>query len=197
MKLQICLWTKQLCNGKDNLGCEDNFGSTNSFEFIPTRGIEYHFHLTENSFYAVGAYEFKIKQYDQLQNDFCENAVAMTKFPFIYQGDLKGVTPDLKNKTVSCGSGWSGVWFSFLGTGYNFGIEMKTVDTDEYFLDKIALFEGSCDNLVCVTSKDGSGVNAIVSFDVTTTVGAPYLVFVAADDVQYDKISYFTVSKHE
>ena len=90
------------------------------------------------------------------------------------------------------------VSFSFLGTGNNFGIETTSVDTDEYFLGEIALFEQTCDNLVNITSKDGSGVNAIVGFDVATTVGVPYLIFDVADGVQYNKILYtINVSKHE
>ena len=170
--------------------CEEDFGSSNLFEFVPKIGIEYRILLSGDSFSTVGDYEFKMAQYDSPTNDSCDKSIVMTEFPFSHNGDLKGATPDFNDGSVTCGNDYSGIWYSFAGTGKAYGFEMKTIGTDDYFYGEISLFQGSCDGLVCITSKWGSGANAIVSIDTVTTAGLQYLVLLAADVVSYDTIPF-------
>ena len=182
------------CN---TLVCEVNAESTGFIQFVPDSGKEYRLLLTGNSFSAVGDYTLTVKQYEPPDNDVCNNAIQMASFPFTYNGDLKGATPDFNADNIQCGGDDTkgGAWFSFVGTGNGVTFELKTVGTDRYFESEMLVFQGPCNTFECTNIGKGSGETAAATVDASTIVGVQYHVLVSATQHPYEKIQYqFTAS---
>ncbi|KAL7521657.1 hypothetical protein ACHAWX_006331 [Stephanocyclus meneghinianus] len=166
----------------DNLKCEGNYGSETSFSFVPVSGKQYRLFLAGSYFYSVGDYSLSMEQYDRPSNDACVNAVKMTSFPYTISGNMKGATPDFNNETVLCGEDplYSGVWYSFAGTGKEVSLELKTAGTASDFWGEIAVFQGDCGTFACIIQEETQGENAIVTAIVPSVAGTKYKVLIAA-----------------
>ncbi|KAL7489444.1 hypothetical protein ACHAW6_015061 [Cyclotella cf. meneghiniana] len=166
----------------DNLFCEDDYGSETSFSFVPVRGRHYYLYIAGNSFDAVGDYSLSMEQYERPVNDACVNAVKMTSFPYKVSENMKGATPDFNNETVLCGEDplYSGVWYSFVGTGKELSLELKTAGAASDFWGEIAVFQGDCGAFACIIQEESQEENAIVTAIIPSSAGIQYKVLVAA-----------------
>ena len=186
----------------DGLTCEYyqsvRHAEETSFEFVTINGKQYQMLISGTSSDAVGDYSLYMEQYDRPPNDVCANAVKILTFPHqVTGGNLKGSTPDFNIDTVKCGDvEYSGVWYSFVGTGNPFIFNLQTALTDSDWAE-IAVFQGQCGRFECVVQEEVSGADAVVNAIVPlTTVGAQYKVLIAVlGHLSYDIPFQFTVSE--
>lgn len=104
-------------------------------------------------------------------NDACADAIA------IDCGTTDGTTiaSTFNAPTSFCGTflNTPGVWYVYAGTGGDIIADVCVRDYDT----KLAVFEGDCNNLVCITGNDDScGLGSRVEF--STVVGTNYYIYV-------------------
>ncbi|KAL3802613.1 hypothetical protein HJC23_011937 [Cyclotella cryptica] len=169
----------------DNLICEKDCETETSYSFLSVRGREYHLFLAGNSFGTVGDFSLSMEQYDRPANDVCVNALEVTRVQSTVEGNMKGATQDFNEDTQLCGEDplYSGVWYSFIGTGEEFILELRTAGTPSDFWGEIAVFQGQCDKFECIIQDEGQGENAVVNVIVPSTEDAQYKVLVASRDL--------------
>ena len=186
----------------DSLTCEYykslRYAEETTFDFVAANGKQYQLLISGTSSDAVGDYSLSMVQYNRPHNDVCSNAVKMSTFPYkINDGNLKGSTPDFNIDTVKCGDeNYSGVWYSFIGTGKPFVFELQTATTDSIWAE-IAVFQGQCGRFECVVQEEVSGADVVVNVIVPlTTEGAQYKVLIAVlGSLSYDVPFQFTSSE--
>jgi hypothetical protein len=196
---QLSIYSGTSC---DILICEkfEYMYGESSFDFIAKNGKQYRLFVAGTSFEAAGDYSLSMEQYNRPANDLCVNAVKMSSFPYqITDGNMKGATPDFNNDTATCGdAGYSGVWYSFVGTGKALTLELKTaVVCVSNFWVEIAVFQGKCGVFECIIQDEKDGDNAAVTLIVpSTTVGAQYKILLAGYGfITYDIPFQFTATE--
>ena len=181
----------------NSLYCESNHGTETSFSFVPVNDIEYRLFLAGSSFDAAGDYSLSMEQYDRPANDDCTSAVKISSFPYSDEGNMKGASPDFQEDTVQCGDvNYSGVWYSFTGTGKTISFELKTAGTASDYWGEIAVFQGQCGQFECIIQEESEGANAVVTSSLPSTIGAEYKVLVASYELPtYDVSFRFSASE--
>jgi hypothetical protein len=169
----------------DRLVCEkfEYVYGESSFDFVAENGKQYRLFVAGTSFEATGDYSLSMEQYDRPVNDLCINAAKISTFPYqITDGNIRGATPDFNNDTMLCGDvDYSGIWYSFVGTGKAITLELKTavVAVPDFWVE-IAVFQGQCGGFECIIQDETGGDNAMVTVSVPlTTVGAQYKILLA------------------
>jgi hypothetical protein len=186
----------------DSLVCEkfEYVYGESSFDFVAENGKQYRLFVAGTSFEAAGVYSLSMEQYNRPANDLCINAVKMSSFPYqITDGNIRGATPDFNADTVKCGDvDYSGIWYSFVGTGKAITLELKTaVVAVPDFRVEIAVFQGKCGGFECIIQDEIGGDNAVVTVSVpVTTVGAQYKILLAGYRfITYDIPFQFTATE--
>lgn len=165
----------------DSLSCESNHGTETSFSFVSVNGIEYRLFLAGSSFGAAGDYSLSMEQYDPPANDDCTSAAKISSFPYSEEGNMKGASPEgFQEDTDDCRDvNYSGVWYSFVGTGKTISFDLKTVGTASDHWVEVAVFQGQCGQFGCITQNEIEGANAFVTTSLPSAIGAQYKVLVA------------------
>ncbi|HEX2837856.1 MAG TPA: hypothetical protein VHN77_06990 [Phycisphaerales bacterium] len=114
-------------------------------------------------------------------NDTCVGAIALACNQSVV-GDTCGATDDDADVADACGTGAvnSGVWYTVIGNGAEFGASTCSADTN--FDTKMSVYTGTCGALVCVAGNDdiASCPASPASSRVTwlSTPGVRYYIFV-------------------
>ena len=113
-------------------------------------------------------------------NAICEEPVYIHKTPFEFSGNnmlapfMEPDSPALDCLLDLINIGTAGTWFEF--TGRNSCINLSTVGSD---LDTvIAVYEGDCDNLVCLTGADDTNADLTSEILFFAKLGTHYRVLV-------------------
>ncbi|MEJ2596261.1 MAG: zinc metalloprotease [bacterium] len=170
--------------GDDNgtVGCEDDAYLT--FNTVPG---ETYYVLVHGENDDTGGFYLTLNCPDPPENDVCANAFQLAC------GDVvSGNTEFASNRDAPADCAGSdpfkpglGVWYTIEGTGGD--IILSTCDEEEYFDNRIDVYTGSCEDLICHAGNDDSPdcvqVNAKVTF--STETGATYYVYVSGNSQVY------------
>eukprot|EP00934_Nitzschia_sp_Nitz4_P002371 Nitzschia sp. Nitz4//scaffold154_size52827//48170//48874//NITZ4_006787-RA/size52827-processed-gene-0.51-mRNA-1//1//CDS//3329537341//2366//frame0 len=120
-----------------------------------------------------------------ISNDQCYSAIESTPDGSSDVGVLSSSDENLfSNSAGTCGTASYGAspgkWYQFTGTGDSVWItectQGCTVSLDSMIVAEVTVFEGSCDNLICV---DGMGDLAQEGpLEIATTEGVTYFVYI-------------------
>jgi hypothetical protein len=69
---------------------------------------------------------------------------------------------------------------SFVGTGEELRLQLKTAGTASDFWGEIAVFQDDCGTLECIIQEEDEGENASVTAIVPSSAGAQFKVLIAA-----------------
>jgi hypothetical protein len=134
---------------------------------------------------SIGNFELTVS--DSNNNDICDWATTVEPDGSFTTGSTTAAMVDSSAGICEVDITSPGVWFQFNGTG-----DILTVNTcfQTNFDSKISVFEGSCDNLVCVGGNDDfCGLQSSVSVD--SQAGRSYYVLVHGFE---DETGFFTLN---
>lgn len=93
-------------------------------------------------------------------NDVCERAQRISEVPTTINANLTLVPPVVEDQVSNCTSltfsnSRAGLWYEFVGDGGCYEAKTARIVSDA----KVAVFEGSCDEPLCVSDSFGSSVD--------------------------------------
>ncbi|MEJ5105462.1 T9SS type A sorting domain-containing protein [Chryseobacterium sp. MYb328] len=129
-------------------------------------------------------------------NDNCLGALVASVFPYAYtQSDAAGATNNDGIIDICSNAMNDGTWFTFTGDGTVHNIKV-TMPEGSNFDAQLGVYNGTCDNLVCVnTVDDGLTGGAEETMSVPTVAGTVYYVNVGHYDGGEDQMEgTFTIT---
>lgn len=120
-------------------------------------------------------------------NDACSGALQISEYPYTYvQSDGMSSTNNGGFALACANDGMNdGLWFKFTGNGTPYTIKVSPGVAS--FDPKIGVYNGTCDNLVCVGTMDNNGGGSSETIVVQTTAGTEYYVNVGSYEDSVDK----------
>ena len=131
-------------------------------------------------------------------NDDCSGALPVSVYPYSYtQADAQHTTNN-NGFTIPCynvGKMNNGTWFTFIGDGSNYRINVAVPVGSQFRFPGIALYTGSCGNLTCLKSKIADSANLPLTIEFSTVAGTVYYVNVGSGSRDTDFVEdVFTIN---
>lgn len=145
-----------VCVASDDDGCSSEVTNKASrVQFDTQAGVTYYI-LVHGYQSETGQFNLYVSRPEEYYNDFCEDARKAPLDQFLL-GNNTLAKVDF-NTGVSCPNTVAitgpTVWYSVIGTGGTITASLCSVQTQ--FDSLMSVFEGTCDNLVCVDGNDDS-----------------------------------------
>jgi len=138
----------------------------------------------EASTYDSGSFQISVAYGEGLANDRCTAALELElNKASAVKGTISGSKPDMASIENSlCGTGGSGIWYHFVGTGAVF--QASTCSSETNHNSRIFIYSGECDGLTCIDSVGGNSAlcendkGSVVNFQ--TLVNVDYYILVTS-----------------
>lgn len=109
-------------------------------------------------------------------NDECFEAELLTCDNPVISNNILATNTDAPSACSGGGTTAKGVWYSFIGTGYDVVISTDASATN--FDTEINVYEGPCNSLNCIGGDDNSGTGVTSEFSFNTVNGQEYFIYV-------------------
>lgn len=119
-------------------------------------------------------------------NDACSGALLASSFPYTYtQNDAVSATNNAGNINVCSDAMNDGTWFKFTGDGSQYTIK-ATMPSGSTFDPQIGVYNGNCNNLVCVNTADNGGGGTAETITIPTVAGTDYYINIGSYEETID-----------
>jgi len=173
---RINVYQGDCVGGFDCIGANEHFcGLPVDVTFDSDEGTTY-YALVHNASGTSGEFQISLSC-AYAENDTCGGALEVLCGQTI-SGSTTDATPEFV-PTCDDDASAPGVWYAFTGTG-DF-ITVSTCSGNTNYDTRITVYEGDCDNLVCVTENDDDfvcGINEQSTAAFQSSIGTPYFFYV-------------------
>ncbi len=178
--------------------CANNSTGAETTAFSSMNGTQYYIYIAHasSSSTSTGLFDIGISCTPPVipDNNTCEDAISIAACDVVYGTTLNAsFDAGLDNCGTSVNSA-PGVWYSFSGTGNE--VAFSLCDDTTNFNSKLAVYEGSCNNLVCVSANDDACGSAS-EIDINTTVGSNYYIYVTGINTEFGNFGLSVTSAAE
>ncbi len=158
-----------------DVGNNNSYDHPNTYPFSTTLYVLITPYWSEGDILECSSQSFTIA--DPLEGDFCFNAFDLP-CNGVMEGSTLGAEEEIDIPFCVTAIEAPGMWYTFVGDGQNTVI---TTCMDNSFDTQLNAYEGSCNELVCITGNDDFCFRrSLVSFP--TTVGTTYYILVQGWD---------------